>query len=373
MRSAKRTIIIGVIVWLLFFGWWFKGYLYINWRFELFSFRSWTFVFNEFKEGWRLSNTGDWIFLFSFLLSGPVFCLLWFLANQVLWFGWVKKSYHCTKKTFKKVCKRKASFEADEEPNDPMATLGATKSGIQRPARMASTSGGMTGLMGKMPANQSFPLQTNPNPWAPMSAKEPELVISEQPIYSPSADFKDIAETPLSEVELPQIESVNEDVASVLIKAGYRVWNDVPWMGKKLNWLAVAQDQLWVALYDDETGDWLADEEAFNDEDPLWFSETDHRVSPVFELKKIQKNLQNQGLELAIQPVLIERRGNLINAEDMLKTWNDLGVIVCRTEIGGPVELPTVSEVLKDQHAAPSEQILQKISTMFNLGEKVNG
>ena len=56
MKNAKRTIGIGVVVWLLFFGWWFNGYLYINWNFRLFSLNSWRFLFNEINHGWRISN-----------------------------------------------------------------------------------------------------------------------------------------------------------------------------------------------------------------------------------------------------------------------------------------------------------------------------
>ena len=114
----------------------------------------------------------------------------------------------------------------------------------------------------------------------------------------------------------------------------------------------------------------MADEEAFNDEDPLWFSETDHRVSPVFELiqqtKAVGQKLTSAGFDLKVQPMLIERKGNLINAEDMLRTWNDLGVIVCRTDIGGPVELKTLGEILNKQYEPLPEDTIQQIKQILS-------
>ena len=51
MKNPKRTFLIGFIVALLFFGWWLRGFLYINWRFGLFSLDSWTFLFHEINSG----------------------------------------------------------------------------------------------------------------------------------------------------------------------------------------------------------------------------------------------------------------------------------------------------------------------------------
>ena len=66
-----------------------------------------------------------------------------------------------------------------------------------------------------------------------------------------------------------------------------------------------------------------------------------------------------------MRPVLIERAGTIINAEDMMKTWNDLGVVVCRTDMGGPVELPTTSELLKESQEKISDEALAKIKELL--------
>ncbi len=45
-------------------------------------------------------------------------------------------------------------------------------------------------------------------------------------------------------------------------------------------------NRFFMIVYAGFSGNWLADEEAFNGEPPLWFSEVDHRVSPVFQAMK---------------------------------------------------------------------------------------
>ncbi len=92
------------------------------------------------------------------------------------------------------------------------------------------------------------------------------------------------------------------------------------------------QNRLLVLTYAESfEGDWLADEEAFNDELPLWFSENDHKVSPVFQAMKCRDFFQ---LEMPphtniISLVVVPKRCVIINDEDMQKIWNG----TCNTDI----------------------------------------
>lgn len=370
-EDKKRTIGIGIIVWLLFFGWWFNDYLRLNWHFKFFSLDSWRFLINEYRAGWHLSFKSDWIFLFSFIIAGPIYLGLWYWANKIHW----RRSARRVVKT----CKKPLQKLKTGNMNVPVVHEYQPKAAVQRPAKLTP---GMSAMRssGAMPSVTKAPFEmTSPQPsWMTPNetpTAQEKSFPAEQPFYHTDPAFNDIAETPLSEVQLPQIEAVNEDISALMTEKGFHVFSDVPFGENKVSWLGVSQNKLLVGVYDDETGDWLADEEAFNDEDPLWFSETDHRVSPVFTLKQMQKQLTEAvaDLGLQVQPVLIERRGNLINAEDMMKTWNDLGVIVCRTDVGGPVELATFAEACGEDQQAPSAEVLERIHSVFNLGEKVNG
>lgn len=71
---------------------------------------------------------------------------------------------------------------------------------------------------------------------------------------------------------------------------------------------------------------WLADEERFMDEDPLWFSEDSHVVSPVFRVKQhslAQQNKHCRKFVVMMPPTYV------INAEDMKseKEWEDVTVV----------------------------------------------
>lgn len=77
--------------------------------------------------------------------------------------------------------------------------------------------------------------------------------------------------------------------------------------------------------------DELADENEFKGKSPLYFTENDHRTSPVWllsgSLKQIQKKLVESNINLYIRGVLLSK-SNFINADDMKETWEDMCITV---------------------------------------------
>lgn len=73
----------------------------------------------------------------------------------------------------------------------------------------------------------------------------------------------------------------------------------------------------------------LADEDSFNGDDPLYFNEEDHRVSPVFKLLRCKKLLEPLAKmqQRELLPVLMTG-SHIINEEDMYEVWKQLGVVV---------------------------------------------
>jgi hypothetical protein len=108
--------------------------------------------------------------------------------------------------------------------------------------------------------------------------------------------------------------------------------------------VAICADKVLLCLVDKEAGDWLADEERFNDEEPLWFSENSHRISPVRKVdmvrEKMERLLDDSDLELEVKPYVVIVAANIINAEDMADIWSDMDVCVARFAKGTPTELP---------------------------------
>lgn len=378
MKNPKKTFFIGFILGLLFFGWWLRGFLYINWHFGLFSWSSWQFLFQEIASGWRFTTAGDWIFFASFILSVPLYFLTWYWVNKVHWGRMFKKMLRYIRKRFKRPSQPTQSPEKQPQPATPKAKIQkAPPISAQRPMAMPSFGPTMrTKPLDKAPNFQSMPsarpemplYKDNPSPMDKNLSPQMPIVGNSWEDLGP--EFKQVADTPLSEIQLPHPQNVDEDIPNLLTKSGMTLLPDATLNGKKADLAAIAKDRLIWITYDDMEGDWLADEEAFNDEDPLWFSETDHRVSPVFTLglqaQKLTQKLTEANLSLKVQPVLIERKGNLINAEDMLKTWNDLGVVVCRTATGGPVQLKTFEEFLNQTYSPAGDDQIQTVKKLLS-------
>lgn len=73
--------------------------------------------------------------------------------------------------------------------------------------------------------------------------------------------------------------------------------------------------------------DWLADEEEFNGEEPLWFSQNSHTISPVYEANRYADAINNK-LEEYHQPIVVLMHPHgIINPEDILEQWNDTLVV----------------------------------------------
>jgi len=136
-----------------------------------------------------------------------------------------------------------------------------------------------------------------------------------------------------------------------------------------LAYVGISADKVLLCLTDTDKGDWLADEEFFNGEEPLWFSETAHRTSPVYRLlteaKTFAKKLSDKGLTQTVTPLLVEKEGTIINAGDMVETWKKMAVIVCRTDLGGPEELPSFATALPPAANRGTEADLNSVRDLF--------
>ena len=135
----------------------------------------------------------------------------------------------------------------------------------------------------------------------------------------------------------------------VIKQKGYEVITGATIKNSLIDFIGVAANQICVCLIDKEPGDWLADEERFNDEEPLWFSESSHRISPVRKVDLARQHLidklENADFHFDVKAYVIEQIGNIINAEDMFEIWDDIGVNVTRIDRGTPKELKLFSKM----------------------------
>ena len=145
----------------------------------------------------------------------------------------------------------------------------------------------------------------------------------------------------------------NNPIADILTQKGYDVIANISIKNTLIDFAGVADGKICLCLVDREPGDWLADEERFNDEEPLWFSESSHRISPVRKVDLAARALSdrlesNNDVDFEIKPFVIIEMGNIINAEDMFEVWNDIGVEVTRINRGSPKEIKLFSKTLEE-------------------------
>ena len=161
--------------------------------------------------------------------------------------------------------------------------------------------------------------------------------------------------------------------ADVIKQKGYEILNRLTVKNITVDYVALSANSIYLCLLDREEGDWLADEERFNDEEPLWFSENSHRISPVRKLEivkqAISSKLEDAELNFGVEAILIEQIGNIINAEDMFEIWDSMNIKVCRMDRGMPKELQPFARVLPDADKHISSSKLEKLTKLLrNIG-----
>ena len=106
-------------------------------------------------------------------------------------------------------------------------------------------------------------------------------------------------------------------------------FNDfIPTLHDKTVYVMATEDEAVIILIDDyeEMGySELADEESFNNEKPLYFTESSHRVSPVYELNVAAKVLNDcckkAGKEISGIECILLTKSSFMNYEDMEPIW----------------------------------------------------
>ena len=361
MKRVGRTIRVGLTVGIIFFVWYMRAFYDQNWAFKLFSAKHWAYIWNEFKSGWVIKATSDWVFVLTAILMIPVFFILWWVSVKISW----RKSFMIVfrkikgiffkpdpKKIISKKIKIKSKASHKKVRPKPINSVG--RPAVKQTGRTMDADKGP----GSMAATPAF-LQPN-------VAQEPiPEPVEQRPIFLD----EETSNMSLDEIKLPERIRLEEDLVAILSGANYQVILDAVIGKLPVQYVGVSDEKVVLCLVDKEKGDWLADEEFFNDEEPLWFSETSHRTSPIYQLlteaKTFAKKVADKGLKQTVVPILIEKEGTIINAADMMETWKKMSVLVCRTDLGGPEELASFAAALPQAGNKGTETDLNAIRELF--------
>lgn len=97
----------------------------------------------------------------------------------------------------------------------------------------------------------------------------------------------------------------------------------------------------------------VADEEEFNEEEPLYFSETSHRISPVYLLRTARhayrESFRKRKEEEPDVLCILLTASTFIEKENIVDKWNDLGVLVWESITGDIRHIPTNGNLLLNE------------------------
>lgn len=388
MKNWKRTLLVGLVWGFFLIGCWARFFFSTNWQLDIFSFGHWQFLLDEYRKGWAIKSTSDWVFICTLVALPVIYIWGWKYALEVKWINLLHKitnkiiyffTGNSTPKQQVKLSLNKNSSKntrpkaMDSSLVRPIAKNTELKVPVEegeynsqqnmglKPSfsdSKPSFSSNHSGFSFDEPKKNSFSAPFDSPFTGGFSAPSMKQSFSIAPKPSDEDDFDKIL---LEDIKLPERIPLDEDLEDILTSADYQLIPQAKLGDIPLDYLAVGKNKILVCKIDTEDGDWLADEEKFNGEDPLWFSESSHRVSPIFNLieqtAKFSERLKTFGYNGKVQPIFIVKTGNIINAEDMLTTWKDLNVMVCRTDKGGPDELDSFADtILPDSQ--PNEEIM---------------
>ena len=211
------------------------------------------------------------------------------------------------------------------------------------------------------PKTIDVPAQEMP---APKAKQEMPSKNNEKPASANKNKGKANNEPPVS-----PIKESHTPVLDVLNQKGYDIIPSAIIKNIKIDYIAVSKNQLILCLIDKEMGDWLADEEKFNDEEPLWFSESSHRISPVRKVDIARDILKTKlaitDMKYEISAFVIIQAGNIINAEDMFEIWNNMDINVTRINRGSPKEIRLFSKTIDACDEKTNNGTLEKLKKLI--------
>lgn len=404
-----KIAIVGIL-WSILFIEGLRVILIANWYFDIFRSSHWLHAWLLWKAGWVIDELKEWAFILIIFTAIPVWLTGWFALSSI---KWEKGRYYFTillsaidklrlkllNNIFSKINKPQNIKQATYVKKTKTAVVPSEKKTSLSPEKRAQLSGITYKPKPATTWSNTTPSTTSNLP----KPKEKDFSHSLFEIDDDDTfDFDLFDDNNKSDTQDPVIEqpkksnskppNLNGDAKpatklkrnndsnndsnknknyhsnstfEILKQKGYEIISGITLKDVSIDFVGVSKSVMCLCLNDKETGDWLADEERFNDEEPLWFSENSHRISPVHRIKMAKEflntKLDDLGLKFDIKLFVIEQIGNIINAEDMLDTWKDLDVKVCRIDRGMPKELPLFAKILNDVDEKISNDIVEKL------------
>lgn len=397
------------LLWSIFFIEGIRVIMLTNWHFDIFRPTHWQHAWSLWSSGWVIDEAKEWAFVLIVLTAVPVWITVWAALSTIRWervfkfigllpvrlfnFIFEKQVKKITDTAAVKVVKKKKSYKEirpknihqplddslpsrrsplDEEKRAALSGISVTHkpktlSGTPKPPVEPKE---FTHSLFELGDNEplDFDLFADTEPETPKTEEKTAVKTDKTQKSEPQTAPRKKSSENQPPAGKPKSSSVNSSF-ELLKQKGYEIITGATIKNTFIDFIGVSKSQICLCLNDKEPGDWLADEERFNDEEPLWFSESSHRISPVrkADLARItlQEKLSDADLSFEIIPFVIEQIGNIINAEDMFDIWNSIGVKVTRIDRGTPKEIPLFAKTLEEADGTPEKAVFEKIKKLL--------
>ena len=398
-----------------------------NWRFDIFRKEHWEYAWDLWLSGWIIADAKEWAFVLIILTFIPLWLTGWAALSVIVWekvfLSIVKFPVTLFKKLFfqqvkiiaattgvKKIKKKKSYKEirpksirpplddhmfetaSSAQAKAPISTAPVIEPlspmiSVQPSQNSATSENKFDHSLFKFDEDEDFDFDFDAFDDDKKSEKEDTQSSAtdeeEAPVVekAPKANKKekspkkDLPASRDNSNKQPKNKNNNNNKGNgnstldIIKQKGYEVITGVTIKNNLIDFIGVAANQICICLIDKEPGDWLADEERFNDEEPLWFSESSHRISPVRKVDLARQHvidkLENADFHFDVKAYVIEQIGNIINAEDMFEIWDDIGVNVTRIDRGTPKELKLFSKTLDEAIESIDKDKLEKIKKLI--------
>ncbi len=389
-----------------------------NWRFDIFNNDHWLYAWNKWNEGWVIDDPKEWAFVLIILTFIPLWLTGWAALSLIPWGKIFLNIIMFPIKAFRSlfykpvkiiaksagapVVKKKKSYK-EIRPRGTRAPI----TDYNDPIRPSVLSNAAKPLAPAKPApikkeespapatfehnlfkfdddadddfdfdfdsfekkfNDEKPEETQKNEAEEKPADNTKTSSNKNKNRDNNRDKKN-SSTKNNPTQSTQPRSVGNSSLDVLKQKGYEVITTATIKNSVIDFIGVSDKQIILCLLDKEPGDWLADEERFNDEEPLWFSESSHRISPVRKVdiarKVLADKLSESDMNFDIKAFVVVQIGNIINAEDMFETWDDLNISVTRIDRGTPKELKLFSKTLEEASGHIEKDKFEKIKKLI--------
>lgn len=412
-----RITLVGIL-WSILFIEGVRVILLTNWHFDIFRLLHWRHAWNLWISGWVIDQPKEWAFILIILTAIPVWATVWAALSIIKWenlfrslLNWLKnlltdiaslpvkeisKPQPVTKVVKKKSYKEVRPANPHAPVNDSASTFDAQKraqlAGIPyKPQPMTARPQPVASVQPQEFSHSLFELDTPDDNVDFDLFAEPEVpekneqeTVSNTENYSRNernnssnkkrkSDNRDNSRNQSPSAEKGNKTYHTNSTFELLKQKGYEIISGVTLQDTMIDFVGISKHHICLCLNDKEPGDWLADEERFNDEEPLWFSESSHRISPVRKVAiardSLAEKLSSRDLHFEIKPFVIEQIGNIINAEDMFDIWKDLNINVTRIDRGTPKEIPLFAKKLEDAEPGIDKDTLDKLKKLLRSNE----